>query len=277
MGSVTAVASTSGTVAERYSYTAFGQSQVMTASFTNRSLSLYDWQTRFHGESRDEETGFYNYGYRYYDPVTGRWPSRDPLGDEAFFKAFLIKEIEGLSGSEAMTVTVHLRKQLYANFYSFVDNDTINSHDRLGLDRQLNGVAHKGIQIDDWKVVNGKYVKNGSTKWGFGMKAEEDDEIFKSVCKAVCAVVYWTGSVWDEKQAEPVKENEPFLVRASTPCDDLRAIKKLKELEKDPSGYSVLFNNCGDFARGFYSYGMNGAKGKNHGPCLNPDGTLWKG
>jgi RHS repeat-associated protein len=22
------------------------------------------------------------YGYRYYDPVTGRWPSRDPIGEE---------------------------------------------------------------------------------------------------------------------------------------------------------------------------------------------------
>jgi len=21
-----------------------------------------------------------NYGFRYYDPVTGRWPSRDPIG-----------------------------------------------------------------------------------------------------------------------------------------------------------------------------------------------------
>jgi RHS repeat-associated protein len=51
----------------------------MTASFTNRSLSLYDWQTRFHGESRDDETGYYNYGYRYYLPELGKWPSRDPL------------------------------------------------------------------------------------------------------------------------------------------------------------------------------------------------------
>jgi len=26
-----------------------------------------------------EDTGLYYYGYRYYDPVTGRWPSRDPI------------------------------------------------------------------------------------------------------------------------------------------------------------------------------------------------------
>jgi RHS repeat-associated protein len=104
MGSVTAVASTAGAVVERYSYTAFGQSQVMTTSFANRSMSLYDWQTRFHGEQRDEETGFYNYGYRYYDPVTGRWPSRDP-----------IEEVGG------------------RNLYGFVGNDGVNKRDYLGL------------------------------------------------------------------------------------------------------------------------------------------------
>ncbi len=30
---------------------------------------------------QDVETGLYYYGYRFYDPVTGRWPSRDPIGE----------------------------------------------------------------------------------------------------------------------------------------------------------------------------------------------------
>jgi RHS repeat-associated protein len=67
-------------------------------------MSLYDWQTRFHGESRDEETGYYNYGYRYYDPTTGRWPSRDPIGE--------------LGGE---------------NLQAFVGNDAINRWDKHGL------------------------------------------------------------------------------------------------------------------------------------------------
>jgi RHS repeat-associated protein len=105
MGSVTAVASTAGAIVERYSYTAFGQSQVMDANFADRSMSLYDWQTRFHGESKDAETGYYNYGYRYYDPVTGRWPSRDPIGERG-----------GL------------------NLYGFVRNNAIRWIDILGLE-----------------------------------------------------------------------------------------------------------------------------------------------
>ena len=44
------------------------------------------------------------YGYRYYDPKTGRWPSRDPIEEEG-----------GL------------------NLYGFVGNDGVNWWDRLGL------------------------------------------------------------------------------------------------------------------------------------------------
>jgi uncharacterized protein RhaS with RHS repeats len=44
------------------------------------------------------------YGYRYYDPVTGRWPSRDPIEEEG-----------GL------------------NLYGYVENDSLNYIDSLGL------------------------------------------------------------------------------------------------------------------------------------------------
>jgi len=45
------------------------------------------------------------YGYRWYDPVTGRWPSRDPIGEEGG-----------------------------VNLYGFVGNDGLNQWDYLGLD-----------------------------------------------------------------------------------------------------------------------------------------------
>jgi hypothetical protein len=44
-----------------------------------------------------------DYGYRYYDPATGRWPSRDPIGERG-----------GL------------------NLYGFVGNDGVNQWDLLG-------------------------------------------------------------------------------------------------------------------------------------------------
>ena len=36
---------------------------------------------RFSTKYNDVETGLYYYGYRYYDPITGRWMSRDPIGE----------------------------------------------------------------------------------------------------------------------------------------------------------------------------------------------------
>jgi RHS repeat-associated protein len=36
---------------------------------------------RFSTKQQDGESGLLYYGYRYYDPVTGRWPSRDPIGE----------------------------------------------------------------------------------------------------------------------------------------------------------------------------------------------------
>jgi RHS repeat-associated protein len=59
---------------------------------------------RFSTKPLDSETGLYYYGYRYYDPATGRWPSRDPIG-----------EMGGI------------------NLYGFVGNDGITKIDLLGL------------------------------------------------------------------------------------------------------------------------------------------------
>jgi RHS repeat-associated protein len=51
-----------------------------------------------------EGPDWYYYGFRYYDPVTGRWPSRDPIGERG--------------GN---------------NLYAMVGNNPLNSYDLLGL------------------------------------------------------------------------------------------------------------------------------------------------
>ncbi|MBN8460559.1 MAG: RHS repeat-associated core domain-containing protein [Verrucomicrobia bacterium] len=37
---------------------------------------------RFSTKPTDPTTCLYYYGYRWYDPLTGRWPSRDPIGED---------------------------------------------------------------------------------------------------------------------------------------------------------------------------------------------------
>ncbi len=77
----TAVMNTSGTVQERYGYSAFGTTRVMTASFGSRATSSYEWETRFGAYRWDAETGLCQVRNRYLHTGLGRWVNRDPMGD----------------------------------------------------------------------------------------------------------------------------------------------------------------------------------------------------
>ena len=57
-----------------------------------------------HRNPKPKTMGVTYYGYRYYDPLTGRWPSRDPIGDR---------------GGK--------------NLYGFAGNDGVDKWDYLGL------------------------------------------------------------------------------------------------------------------------------------------------
>jgi len=87
-----------GSVAAHFEYDPFGRTTVDTDV-----EGLFD--VRFSTKARDVESGLYYYGYRYYDPLTGRWLNRDPLQEEG-----------GI------------------NIYGFVGGDSINAYDLLGLD-----------------------------------------------------------------------------------------------------------------------------------------------
>ncbi len=99
-GNVTQITDLSGATAASYRYDAFGNTLVATGTYATQN------RYRFSTKPLDGEVTnapLYYYGYRYYDPVTGRWPSRDPIEEEG-----------GL------------------NLYGFVGNDSINDTDLLG-------------------------------------------------------------------------------------------------------------------------------------------------
>jgi RHS repeat-associated protein len=75
-----AIINTSGIVIERFGYDAFGPVHFMDDDFEPLTASAAAWNFLFHAEFLDEDTGLYNYGYRYYNPQLGRWLSRDPIG-----------------------------------------------------------------------------------------------------------------------------------------------------------------------------------------------------
>lgn len=57
-------------------YFAFGE------TFVDEHLNSYNTPYKFNGKELDEETGWYYYGARYYDPRTSLWLGVDPLAEK---------------------------------------------------------------------------------------------------------------------------------------------------------------------------------------------------
>jgi RHS repeat-associated protein len=69
------VSAADGSVAARYEYGPFGE--LIQATGPMAKVNPFRFSTKY----QDEETGLVYYGYRYYDPGTGRWLNRDPMGE----------------------------------------------------------------------------------------------------------------------------------------------------------------------------------------------------
>jgi RHS repeat-associated protein len=98
-GNVSEYLNADGSTAAHFEYDAFGRTILPTTANDSNQFTY-----RFSTKPVEPLTGLYYYGYRWYDPMTGRWPSRDPIEEEG-----------GL------------------NLYGFVGNDGVNALDLLGL------------------------------------------------------------------------------------------------------------------------------------------------
>ncbi|MCB1224727.1 MAG: RHS repeat-associated core domain-containing protein [Verrucomicrobiales bacterium] len=78
--------------------------QTLTATGLAAHVNRYQFSTK----PIERGSGLAYFGFRYYDPVTGRWPSRDPIEEKGGF-----------------------------NLYGFVNNETISESDVLGF-----GIIH---------------------------------------------------------------------------------------------------------------------------------------
>jgi RHS repeat-associated protein len=106
------VSATDGSISARYEYGPFGE--LIRATGPLAFLNPFRFSTKF----QDDETGFLYYGYRYYDPSTGRWPNRDPINEPGF--NLLISSRGAFNWDEER------------NLYAFVRNNGVNNVDPLG-------------------------------------------------------------------------------------------------------------------------------------------------
>jgi RHS repeat-associated protein len=97
-GNVTETIDSNGDLTASYEYGPFGELVSETGSYS--TSNTYKFSTK----SQDSETGYYYYGFRYYDAVNGRWLNRDPITERGGF-----------------------------NLYAIVGNETLHAVDMLGL------------------------------------------------------------------------------------------------------------------------------------------------
>ncbi len=89
-GNVSEYLSTTGAIVAHFEYGPFGEQTVASGS------QAADFKHRFSTKPLDAESGYYYYGYRSYDPLSGRWVSRDPIGE------FGGVNLYGMLGNEAL-------------------------------------------------------------------------------------------------------------------------------------------------------------------------------
>ena len=97
------------------------------------------------------------YGYRWYDSLTGRWPSRDP-----------IEEMGGL------------------NLYGFVINDGVYSFDGLGL--TIAKPADNYLKDQECKTIPIKEFFELQIQWGGRLNPNEKTYLEQAGCVGICAV-----------------------------------------------------------------------------------------
>ncbi|MFA7688213.1 MAG: RHS repeat-associated core domain-containing protein [Moheibacter sp.] len=77
LGSTSYITNVLGEVSQHMEYFAFGE------TFVEEHRSSNNSPYKFNGKELDEETGWYYYGARYYDPRISVWLSVDPLAEKA--------------------------------------------------------------------------------------------------------------------------------------------------------------------------------------------------
>jgi len=77
---VTGLVDTSANVLERFQFTAYGIRSELTADYVGLGSDAYGFAPGFQGGMTDPVTGLVHFDARDYNPVTGRWMERDPLG-----------------------------------------------------------------------------------------------------------------------------------------------------------------------------------------------------
>ncbi|WP_380178415.1 RHS repeat-associated core domain-containing protein [Kalamiella sp. sgz302252] len=156
-----------------------------TAILTARSRTEVKYKTvRYSGKERDT-TGLYYYGYRYYQPWSGRWLSADPAGRVDGLNLFrfcrnnpvTLKDEDGLSPDRHEPLIIHIfyhgeiPNHIYDNILNTINKNPRNQVKLWSDDRaskhfiNLTG-EFKNLEVIDWNELKNIKSKEGDESFG---------------------------------------------------------------------------------------------------------------
>ncbi len=129
-----------GNFAADFEYDPFGE--VLKSDGPAAGVNSFGFSTKY----LDKETGLYYYGFRYYNPSTGRWLSRDPIGEHDVANLYVFAsnaptnkyDVLGLWGTSGHTIIVSRWLNKYSS-YKWIE----------GSDVDVIGLVDQGSQIVD--------------------------------------------------------------------------------------------------------------------------------
>jgi len=156
-GNVVGLFDTSGSISARYVYSPFGELLQLSGGAI---ATENPW--RFSSKRQDPTTDWIHYEFRIYDPASGRWLSRDPIGE---------------AGGE--------------NLYGFVGNDPVNRVDLWGLrtprteeeyrEKLLTLLNLKTLQAQSRQSVNCSSGRCGAERIHGGAGNDDLDQLIQLV------------------------------------------------------------------------------------------------
>lgn len=135
-GNVSELINISGSVIAHYEYGPFGQ--VVSATGADAASNRYQFSSKW----QDEESGFNYYGYRFYNPETGRWVSRDTIGERGGANLYSMIANQPVYGSDYLG-------KMFQDFEGYKLSDEYVRSGNSGVTR-----AVAEIQLDDCKCAN---------------------------------------------------------------------------------------------------------------------------
>ena len=221
------VKASDGTQAATYEYGAFGELLRMTGA----AARLNPW--RFSTKYQDEETGLVMYQLRPYQPATGRWLSRDPIGENG-----------GI------------------NLLQFVSNDPMNRIDPFGLwepvKRDSNKTlttVHSDSDSDTWESLARVIGLRGSeaSMWVTGYEEKPRNGCAYQVPNTI--VAHWAGDLsglgmaavgWDKRIAELRGKGFQVADSISQKGRDLALQKNMESHSRNRTLHGLLFQGHGN-------------------------------